>query len=98
MLNLFAFVALIRLAKGRAGNPQPDQLALIVLAIAMTTLPGPATPLKFWNSWSALLCGWHTTVRILMLALIMHRAWGQRTQTPARTQVLPNPRGALSKT
>ena len=61
MLNLFAFIALIRLA-GVARKRTPDQLALIVLLIAMTTLPGPATPLRFWygsHGWISLaMRGW----------------------------------------
>lgn len=84
LLNLFAFIALIRLATGRSGNGRPDQLAWIVLLIALTTIPGPATPLRFWSGpdgWTSLaLRGWHTAVRFLMLALIMHRTSTKRNQ------------------
>jgi len=76
LLNLFAMIALIRLALGRAGNREPDRLAWIVLLLAMTTLPGPATPLRFWSGWISVVDrGWQTGVRLIMLALIMHRAW-----------------------
>jgi hypothetical protein len=79
VLNLFAIIALIRLARGSAGNLKPDHVALIALLIAMTTLPGPATPLRFWQGWISVVDrGWQTGVRCLMLAVIMHRVWWQR--------------------
>jgi hypothetical protein len=85
MLNLFAFIALIRLVKGLAGNPTGDPVAAIVLLVALTTIPGPATPLEYWRGWvSVLLRGWQTAVRFLMLAVIMHRAWAYREPAPGR--------------
>ena len=84
MLNLFAFIALMRLAKGLAGNRSPDPVAWIVLLVALTTIPGPATPLEFWRgSASVVLRSWQTAVRLLMLAVIMHRAWTYRDQPGA---------------
>lgn len=81
MLNLFGFIALLRLAKGIDGDGKPDKLAWIVFLIAMLTIPGPATPLEFWRGWLSLaLCGWQTGVRFLMLGVIMHRAWMQRNR------------------
>jgi glycosyl transferase family 87 len=85
VLNLFAFIALIRLAKGRAGNQEPDNVAWVVLLVAMTTLPGPATPLRFDSGWISLVVGgWQTAVRFLMLAFIMHRVWMQRNRPRER--------------
>ncbi len=88
MLNLFAFVALMRLAKGLAGNDESDPVAWSVLLIALTTIPGPATPLEYWRGWvSIALRSWQTAVRFLMLAVIVHRAWTYRDQ--ARRRVAP---------
>ncbi len=90
MLNLFALVALLRLARGIGGNGQPDRLAWIVFLIAMTTIPGPATPLEFWRPWiSFILCGYQTSVRLLMLAVIMHRTWMQRNQAQEQIGEIP---------
>lgn len=50
----------------------------------MTTVPGPATPLRFWvgrDGWISLVMrGWQTAVRFLMLGVIMHRARVLRQQ------------------
>jgi hypothetical protein len=92
VLNLFAFIALIRLAKGSAGNREPDRLAWVMLLVALTTLPGPATPLRFWHGWISVVDrGWQTIVRCLMLALIMHRVWRQRGPVPAQPGEAPLP-------
>jgi hypothetical protein len=81
MLNLLAFVALLRLAGGRAGNTEPDRAALVVLLIAMTTIPGPATPLRFPQGWlSPVLSGWQTGVRLLMLGVIVERTWANASE------------------
>jgi hypothetical protein len=90
MLNLFAFIALIRLAKG-VGNRRPDQLAWIVLLIVLTTLPGPATPLEHWRGpQSVVLRGWQTAVRFLMFAVIVHRAWMQQRESGTGETRLPS--------
>lgn len=87
MLNLLAMIALMRLATGRAGNQPPDRLAWIALLVAMLTIPGPATPLRYWrgqDAWISLtLRGWQTAVRLLMLGVIMHRAWQTQKQEPS---------------
>lgn len=82
MLNLPAFIAVIRLATGRAGNREPDKLAWLILLVALTTIPGPATPLRFWSGWlSVVTRGWQTAVRVVMLAFLMQRAWRQVRRT-----------------
>lgn len=84
MLNLMAFVALIRLATGKAGNGAPDRVALLVLLVGMLTLPGPATPLRFDSGWmTPVMRGWQTAVRVLMLAVIVQRAARQGVMTRA---------------
>ena len=89
VLNLFALIALIRLVKGHAGNLKPDQMALFVLLIGLTTLPGPATPLRFDRGWISVVDrGWQTAVRCLMLIFIMHRTWMQRRQAVRRPAFL----------
>jgi hypothetical protein len=86
MLNLFALIALMRLAKGCTGSGRFDQMAWLMLPIALTTIPGPATPLEFSRGWISLaLCSWQTAVRFLMLAVIMHRAWIQQNQAREKT-------------
>jgi hypothetical protein len=83
MLNLMAFIALLRLARGVDSREQPDQVAWGVFLVALLTIAGPATPLEFWyGGLSQALRGWQTAVRVLMLAVIMHRAWVQRGQPP----------------
>ncbi len=99
VLNLFAFIALIRLSKGRAGNRGPDRVALVVFLIALTTLPGPATPLRFWHGWISVVDrGWQTGVRCLMLAVIMHRVWKQRERAPELQGAWPSPSVNLKPT
>lgn len=93
LLNLFAFIALIRLAKGIGNEGKPDELAWIVILIALTTLPGPATPLRFWRGWMSLaLAGWNTAVRLLMLLVIILRAREQQR----RSQSISGPEPILA--